>query len=111
LKQSTAKLKLNTTMEQFQALRQTHLAYGDALNAVSHHAFEHGKTSRVTTLHQGVYAQLRTQYRLPSQLACSVERQVAATYKGLWTKLLKNAEHRHKKRTKKRVKGLDKPPT
>jgi putative transposase len=60
LKQSTAKLKLNTTMEQFQALRQTQLAYGDALNAVSHHAFEHGKTSRVTTLHQGVYAQLRT---------------------------------------------------
>jgi putative transposase len=107
----TAKLKLNTTMEQFQALRQTQLAYRDALNAVSHYAFEHGKTSRVTTLHQGVYAQLRTHYRLPSQLACSVERQVAATYKGLWTKLLKNAEHRHKKRTKKRFKGLDKPPT
>ena len=106
----TAKLKLNTTMEQFQALRQTQLAYRDALNAVSHYAFEHGKTSRVTTLHQGVYAHLRTQYRLPSQLACSVERQVAATYKGLWTKLKKNAEHLRKKITRKRFKGLDNPP-
>ena len=33
-----------------------------------------------------------------------------ATYKGLWTKLKKNAEHRRKKITKKRFKGLDKPP-
>jgi len=44
------------------------------------------------------------------QLACSVERQVAATYKGLWTKLKKNAEHRRKKITRKRFKGLDRPP-
>ena len=43
----TAKLKLLTTLDQFQALRQTQLAYRDALNAVSHYAFEHGKTSRV----------------------------------------------------------------
>ena len=50
------------------------------------------------------------EYRLPSQLACSVERQVAATYKGLWTKLLKNREHRRQKITKKRFKGLDQPP-
>src|SRR5215472_12471019 len=63
----TAKLKLLTTTDQFQALRET-------------------------------------------QLACSVERQVAATYKGLWTKVKKNAEHRRKKITKKRFKGLDKPP-
>jgi transposase len=53
---------------------------------------------------------LRTCYHLPSQLACSVERQVSATYKGLWTKLKKNAEHRRKKITRKRFKGLDKPP-
>ncbi|EFH85097.1 hypothetical protein [Ktedonobacter racemifer] len=31
----TAKLKLTTTPEQVQALRQTQLAYRDALNAVS----------------------------------------------------------------------------
>jgi putative transposase len=106
----TAKLKLISTPEQFQALREIQLAYRDTLNAVSHYAFEQGKTSKVTRLHKGMYAQLRTQYHLPSQLACSVERQVAATYKGLWTKLLKNAEHRRAKITKKRFKGLDQPP-
>ena len=106
----TAKLKLVTTPEQVQALRRTQLAYRDALNAVSRYAFEQGKTSNVTRLHKGMYAQLRTRYDLPSQLACSVERQVAATFKGLWTKLKKNAEHRRAKITKKRFKGLDQPP-
>jgi putative transposase len=106
----TAKLKLLTTTEQFQALRITQLAYRDALNAVSSYAFEQGKTSSTPALHRGMYAQLRTRYHLPSQLACSVERQVAATYKGLWTKLKKNSEHRRKKITKKRFQGLDKPP-
>ena len=106
----TAKLKLITTSEQFVALRETQLAYRDALNVVSRYAFEQGKTSNVTKLHKGMYTELRVRYGLPSQLACSVERQVAATYKGLWTKLLKNVEHRHAKITKKRFKGLDQPP-
>ena len=106
----TAKLKLTPTPEQLQALREIQLAYRDALNAVSHYAFEQGKISNVTRLHKGMYAQLRARYHLPSQLACSVERQVAATYKGLWTKLLKNKEHRQKQLTKKRFKGLDQPP-
>jgi putative transposase len=77
---------------------------------VSLYAFTHGKTSRVTTVHKGMYAELRTGYHLPSQLACSVERQVTATYKGLWTKLKKNVVHRRAKITKKRFKGLDQPP-
>jgi putative transposase len=106
----TAKLKLITTPEQWEALRQTQLAYRDALNAVSRSAFERGKISNVTRLHKGMYAELRACYHLPSQLACSVERQVSATYKGLWTKLKKNAEHRRAKITKKRFKGLDQPP-
>ena len=38
----TAKLKLITEPEQFIALRQTQLAYRDALNAVSHYAFSQG---------------------------------------------------------------------
>src|SRR6516165_2759858 len=100
----TAKLKLTTTPDQFQALRETQLAYRDGLNAVGSYAFEQGKTRKVTRLHKGMYAELRTHYHLPSQLACSVERQVAATYKGIWTKLKKNAEHRRKKITKKRFK-------
>ena len=106
----TAKLKLTTTPEQFQALREVQLAYRDALNAVSRYAFEQGKTSSVTKLHKGMYTELRARYQPPSQLACSVQRQVAAAYKGLWTKLKKNVEHRRKKITKKRFKGLDKPP-
>src|SRR6516164_3826836 len=106
----TAKLKLITTPEQCTALRQTQLAYRDGLNAVSRYAFERGKISKVTRLHKGMYTELRARYHLPSQLACSVERQVSATYKGLWTKLKKNVEHRRAKITKKRFKGLDQPP-
>jgi len=106
----TAKLKLATTPEQTQALRATQLAYRDGLNAVSRYAFAQSKTSNVMKLHKGMYTELRAHYQLPSQLACSVERQVAATYKGLWTKLLKNQEHRRKQITKKRFKGLDQPP-
>lgn len=106
----TAKLKLLPTPEQAHALREVQLTYRDALNAVSRYAFEQGKTSNVTRLHKGMYAELRARYHLPSQLACSVERQVSATYKGLWTKLLKNAEHRRAKITKKCFKGLDQPP-
>ncbi|HLG62156.1 MAG TPA: transposase [Ktedonosporobacter sp.] len=106
----TAKLKLIPTKEQHRALRETQLAYRDGLNAVSQYAFAHGKTSSVTKIHKGMYAELRARYHLPSQLACAAVRQVAATYKGLWTKLLKNKEHRRMKITKKRFKGLDKPP-
>ncbi len=64
----TAKLKLLTTPEQCAALRTTQLAYRDALNAVSHYAFEHSKTSTITRLHKGMYAELRTRYGLPPQL-------------------------------------------
>ncbi len=81
-----AKLKLQTTSGQFQALRATQMAYRDALNAVSRYAFEHGKMSS------------------------NVPRQVGATYKTLWTKVKQNAAHRQAGRTKKRYKGLDKPP-
>jgi len=106
----SAKLKLHATPQQFQALRRTQLAYRDGLNAVSRYAYEQGKTSSNQQLHQGMYAALRRDYHLPSQLACSVERHVAATYKGLWTKVQKNAHHRKAGITKKRFKGLDQPP-
>ncbi len=106
----TAKLKLKTSLEQFAALRATQLAYRDALNLVSRYAFTHGKTSSARSLHKGCYAQLRVGYRLPSQMACSVSREVAATYKGLWTKLKKNAAARAAGHTKKPYKGLDQPP-
>jgi transposase len=106
----TAKLKLLTTLEQHQLLRQAQLAYRDALNYVSCYAFEHGKLSNVERLQQGTYRDIRVLFRLPSQMACNVPRQVAATYKGLWTKLKQNLVHRKAGHTKKRYKGLDKPP-
>ena len=106
----SAKLQLNTSPEQFQALRRTQLAYRDGLNAASNYAFAHGKTSSNQTLHRGMYAELRATYHLPSQLACSVERQVAATYKGLWTKVKKNAVAHKAGMTRNRYKGLDQAP-
>jgi putative transposase len=107
----TAKLKLLTTPEQHQRLRQTQLAYRDALNYVSRYAFEHGKTSSNERLQQGTYHEIRVFFNLPSQMACNVPRLVAGTYKGLWTKLKQNLEHRKSGHTKKRYKGLDKPPS
>ena len=106
----TAKLKLKTTPEQFKALRQTQLAYRDALNSVSQYAFEHGKTSSGRALQKGCYDDIRLKFGLPAQMACNVPRQVGATYKGLWTKVKQNALARQAGLTKKRYKGLDKPP-
>ena len=105
-----AKLKLQTTSVQFQALRATQMAYRDALNAVSRYAFEHGKMSNQRTLQREMYAEIRAKYHLPAQMACNVPRQVGATYKTLWTKVKQNAAHRKAGRTKKRYEGLDKPP-
>src|SRR5260370_17334325 len=61
-------------------------------------------------LQEGTYDDIRLLYKLPSQMACNVPRQVGATYKSLWTKLKKNIEHRKAGYTKKRYKGLDRPP-
>jgi putative transposase len=106
----TAKLKLHTTPEQFSALRQTQLAYRDALNYVSRYAFAHGKLSNKVSLQEGTYQDIRSRFGLPAQMACSVPRQVGATYKTLWTKVKANAAARNVGHTKKRYKGLDQPP-
>jgi IS605 OrfB family transposase len=106
----TAKLKLLTTPEQHHLLRQTQLAYRDALNYVSRYAFEHGKLSSDTRLQKETYYEIRAQFKLSSMMACNVPRQVAATYKGLWTKLKQNVAHRRAGHTNKRYKGLDEPP-
>src|ERR1700686_4966009 len=97
----TAKLKLSPTPEQFQALRATQLAYRDSLNYVSQYAFAHGKMSNKVALQDGTYNEIRARFHLPSQMACSVPRQVGATYKTLWTKVKKNTQVRKKGRTKK----------
>ena len=106
----TAKLKLITTPEQHHLLRQTQLAYRDALNYVSRYAFERGKLSSDTRLRKETYYELRARFKLPAQMASNVPRQVAGTYKGLWTKLRQNLVQRKAGHTKKRYKGLDQPP-
>jgi len=106
----TAKIKLNTTKEQFHALRTTQLAYRDSLNYVSHYAYAQGKISNAVKLQDGTYDAIRARFHLPSQMACSVPRQVGATYKALWTKVKQNAQARKEGRTKKRYKGLDQAP-
>jgi IS605 OrfB family transposase len=106
----TAKIKLHTTPEQFARLRATQLAYRDSLNFVSQYAYENGKMSNKVKLQEGTYDEIRTRFHLPSQMACSVPRQVGATYKALWTKVKKNAQARKAGLTKKRYKGLDEAP-
>ena len=86
-----AKLKLQTTPEQFNALRATQLAYRDALNYVSRYAFEHGKMSNKVRLQAGTYREIRARFKIPAQMACSIPRQVGATYQALWTKVKHNA--------------------
>lgn len=105
-----AKIKLHTTPDQFKALRSTQLAYRDALNYVSQYAFEHGKMSNKVALQEGTYTELRTRYRIPAQMACSIPRQVGATYKALWAKVKQNTVLRETGKTKKRYKGLDQAP-
>src|SRR4028119_1921023 len=106
----TAKLKLELTQEQKEQLRVTSLAYRDALNYTSGVAFEMGKTYNGTKIQKEVYYSLREKFKLPSQMACNVPRQVGATYKSLRTKLKQNEEALQAGRAKKRYKGLDKPP-
>src|SRR5260221_10482416 len=106
----TAKLKLHTTPEQFRALRQTQLAYRDALNYVSRYAFARGKLSNKVTLQVGTYQELRARFGLPAQMACSVPRQVGVTYQTLWTRVKANAAAHAAGLTHKRYRGLDAAP-
>jgi putative transposase len=76
----------------------------------SQYAFEHGKMSNKVGLQTGTYQEIRTRFKLPAQMACSVPRQVGATYKALWTKVKQNAQARKAGLTKKRYKGLDQAP-
>lgn len=106
----TAKLKLKLSDDQKLLVRQTTLAYRNALNYASRVAFENNKMSSGVALQKKVYNQLRSVYGLPSQMSCNVPRQVGATYKSLWTKVKQNTEAIKSGKTKKRYKGLDAAP-
>jgi IS605 OrfB family transposase len=106
----TCKLKLLLSKEQEEAVRRTALAYRDALNHTSAVAFANGKMSQGMKLQTMVYLDLRERFKLPSQMACNVPRQVAAAYKTLWERAKANAAHKAKGWTKRRYRGLDKAP-
>jgi len=116
----TAKLKLSPDVDQLVALREVSLAYQSALNHASQAAFSLGKTSSALKIHKVVYQDLRSHYGLPSQLACSVSRQVGANFQSLWT-TVKQAQGRREAalarraagqggRIPRRHKGLDQAP-
>ncbi len=105
----TAKLKLSLSQEQKELLRTASLAYRDGLNYTSGIAFEMNCSSSPTTIQKVVYRELRDKFSLPSQMACNIPRQVAASYKTQWTKYKQNKLAREKGKTKKRYKGLDTP--
>ncbi|WP_188973371.1 RNA-guided endonuclease InsQ/TnpB family protein [Deinococcus aerolatus] len=90
----TAKLKLICSPEQKAALDVVTFAFRDAQNTCSKWAFENAKTASNKKIHDACYATLRTQHGLSSQLACSAERLVASTYKGLWTRTIDAAKRR-----------------
>ena len=106
----TIKLKLTLTPEQKAALDQTALAYRDGLNYASAVAFENGKTTNQAKLHKLVYPTLRERYGLPSQMGCSVSRNVTATYKTQWTKVKQNKAAKDAGRKVRRHKALDHAP-
>ena len=106
----TAKLKLTLTPEQKAALDQTALTYRDALNYASGMAFEQGKTSSAMKLQKLVYSELRNRFKLPSQMACNVPREVSAKYKPFWTKLKQNKARRAAGQKVRLYRGLDKAP-
>ncbi|GGS37361.1 RNA-guided endonuclease InsQ/TnpB family protein [Deinococcus knuensis] len=106
----SAKLKLRHSPEQKAMLDAVSLAYRDALNFASKEAFKLDKTSSAPKIHKAVYETLRERFGLGAQLACTVERQVAATYKTQWTKLGQNLSARERGFTKRRYKGLDSAP-
>ena len=105
----SAKLKLRHTPEQKLALDAVTLAYRDGLNFASQTAFDLGKTTSVPKLHQQTYTVLRERFGLGAQLACTVERQVTASYKTQWTKAKQNQKAREQGFTKRRYRGLDCP--
>jgi putative transposase len=106
----SAKLKLRHSPEQKAMLDAVSLAYRDALNYASEEAFKLDKTSSAPKIHKAVYGALRERFGLGAQLACTVERQVAASYKTQWTKLKQNLKARESGHTKRRYKGLDAAP-
>ncbi len=91
----TAKLKLMLTPEQFAALRQTQLAYRDALNLVSQYAFQPWQDQQPQTpagshlfpAARGLRLAGSARLQCPSPGECYVQRAVdeMAEQRGVWS--------------------------
>ncbi|WP_304595927.1 RNA-guided endonuclease InsQ/TnpB family protein [Alicyclobacillus sendaiensis] len=78
----TIRIRLQPTPEQASALTRTVEANRQALDYVSRIAFER-RIRNAIALHRAAYRTIRILYGLPSQMACTVCRTVAATYKSM----------------------------
>lgn len=83
----TAKIKIYTDVKQSDLLKLTMTQYTNACNYVSELVFK-SNNFKQAEIHKQTYAFLRLEYRLPSQMACSVIKTVLAKYKTV--KSLKN---------------------
>jgi IS605 OrfB family transposase len=75
-----AQVKLNTTEEQFAALKNTLLAANKAANAISDYAWEH-KIFRHYDLHKPLYQQIRKDFELSAQVTSHCLSKVSDAYK------------------------------
>ena len=53
---------------------------------------------------------MREKFKIGAQMACSVPRQVGATYKALWTKVKQNAARPQSGHDEETLQGLDQAP-
>lgn len=84
----TLKLKLSDDQDIFNTIS----CYTNALNYVSQSAFsKYKKVTNNLKLHKEYYQTIRSNYNLPSQMACSVFRDVSAKYKANKKKKLSSA--------------------
>ena len=78
----TAKIQLKTTEEQKRILSGTMDAYRKSCNYVSDYVFSNHDYKQLS-VHNSVYEQVRSLYKIGSQMTCSVIRTVLARYKSI----------------------------
>ena len=83
----TIKLRINVTPEQIAQFRQTTERYRQACNFVSQYIFDNEFDLAYLSLNRALYAEIRSQFGLKSQMAQSVIKTVIARYKTAKQKL------------------------
>lgn len=76
----TAKVQIHPETDKIQLLLDSMRAYSDACTFVSEYIFETKDLNQVS-VQKHTYGKLRSEYNLPSQMACNVVRTVIGSYK------------------------------